>query len=302
MELHTLMNKEQKIMSKNNKLLSKTNDLIFKSIFGDYKHKHILSDFLQSILDLPKEEYDKIELLDPHSKTVIAGDKECVLDIKLHTKSGKVIDVEVQVRRSPVMRQRVVYYAADMLREQLRSGDQYEKLQKVICIVIAVKHKLITEDKHYYHKYQLHDRRTDSTFSDLIEVNTLELMKLPKKSDNTKMWKWMKFLQTDDEEEIEVLTQGNVAMQEAVCVLKELSADEQMRMLVQSREKFIQDQEARELEEFQKGLERGKQQGLVEGEKNKAIEIVKNLIKLNFDIEKISEITGLTERKINEVK
>ena len=196
------------------------------------------------------------------------------------------------------MRQRVVYYAADMLREQLKSGDKYKTLQKVICIVITVKHNIITEDKHYYHKYQLHDKRTDSTFSDLIEVNTLELPKLPKKSDNTEMWKWMKFLKTDDEEEIEMLTQGNVAMQEAVCVLKELSADERMRMLVQSREKFIQDQEARELEEFQKGVEKG----LAEGEKHKAIEIVKNLIKLNFDIEKISEITGLTESEIKEVK
>ena len=63
MEIYILMVKEQNLMS--NKLLSKTNDLIFKSIFGDYKNKSILIDFLQSILDLPKEEYDKIELLDP---------------------------------------------------------------------------------------------------------------------------------------------------------------------------------------------------------------------------------------------
>ena len=90
------------------KLLPRTNDLIFKKIFGDHKNKNILKDFLQSVLDLPAEEYDKIEVVDPHSKACVFDDKECILDIKLHTKSKKIIDIEMQVRHSPVMKQRVV--------------------------------------------------------------------------------------------------------------------------------------------------------------------------------------------------
>ena len=292
------------------KLLPRTNDLIFKKIFGDQKNKNILKDFLQSVLDLPAEEYDKIEIVDPHSRTSIFDDKECILDIKLHTKSKRIIDIEMQVRHSPVMKQRVVYYLADMVKEQLKNGDNYGKLQKVISIIIAAKHKLVMTDEEYFHKYHLHDKENNSTFTDLMEVNTLELQKLPKKSDNSKLWKWLRFLKTDSEEEMEMLTHGNNAIKEAVCVLKELSEDERTRLLVQSREKFRQDQEAREKEEFQKGkqqgivegIEKGKQQGIVEGMekgiKSKSIEIAKSALKMGMSNEQIMHLTGLTLEEI----
>ena len=99
-------------------------------------------------------------------------------------------------------------------------------------------------------------------------------------------------------------------MHQTVCVLKELSEDERTRLLVQSREKFRQDQEAREIEEFQKGLEKGKQQGIaegiekgkqqgiVEGIKSKSIEIAKSALKMGMSNEQIMNLTGLTLEEI----
>ena len=47
------------------------------------------------------------------------------------------------------------------------------------------------------------------------------------------------------------------------------------------------------------GEKKGREEGLKEGEKNKSIEIAKNMLKLNIDINIISQSTGLT---INEIK
>ena len=78
-------------------LLSPKSDFIFKLIFGDENNSDILADFLMAVLDLPESEYDRITLVDPHLKQMFPGDKLGILDVKLHTKTGKVIDIEIQV-------------------------------------------------------------------------------------------------------------------------------------------------------------------------------------------------------------
>lgn len=129
------------------KLLPRTNDLIFKTIFGDPKHQSILRGFLQSVLDIPKEEYEYLEIIDPHSRLNCINDKETILDIKLKTKSKKIIDIEMQVQTSSILKSRVIHYLANMLHEQLKIGDNYDKLKRVISILIIAKKPLIKEDK-----------------------------------------------------------------------------------------------------------------------------------------------------------
>ena len=48
-----------------------------------------------------------------------------------------------------------------------------------------------------------------------------------------------------------------------------------------------------------KGLKEGLKEGLKKGEKNKSIEIAKNMLKLNIDINTISKSTGLSIEEIN---
>ncbi|MDR2074432.1 MAG: Rpn family recombination-promoting nuclease/putative transposase, partial [Oscillospiraceae bacterium] len=106
-------------------LLPRTNDLVFKKIFGDYKNTNILKDFLDSVLDLNKEDYEIIEILDPHSKIEFIDDKECVIDVKIRTKTGKIIDIEMQVKSSPIMRHRIVYYLSSMIYEQVKITEKF---------------------------------------------------------------------------------------------------------------------------------------------------------------------------------
>jgi hypothetical protein len=49
-------------------LLSPKSDIVFKLIFGDQRNADVLAAFLQAVLDLPAEEYEKIAVVDPHLK------------------------------------------------------------------------------------------------------------------------------------------------------------------------------------------------------------------------------------------
>jgi len=55
-------------------------------------------------------------------------------------------------------------------------------------------------------------------------------------------------------------------------------------------------------EGLQEGIEKGKLEGKIEGEKQKAIEIAKNLMKLNLSLSDISKATGLSIDEIEKIK
>jgi hypothetical protein len=64
--------------------------------------KNILSDFLKAVLPgLAQEEFEELAIADPHLKREFAGDKLEILDVKLRTKSGKSIDIEIQIGLCP---------------------------------------------------------------------------------------------------------------------------------------------------------------------------------------------------------
>ncbi|MDR1275609.1 MAG: Rpn family recombination-promoting nuclease/putative transposase, partial [Candidatus Accumulibacter sp.] len=88
------------------------NDALFKMIFGDDRDIDILTDFLQAVLDLPAEEYEEVTLADPHLARESPEDKLGILDVKVKTRSGKLIDIEIQVCDQAQMRERIVFYLA----------------------------------------------------------------------------------------------------------------------------------------------------------------------------------------------
>jgi uncharacterized protein with FMN-binding domain len=124
--------------------LSPRNNYYFKRIFGDERDKDILTDFLKAALDIPTEEYGKVDILNPSSNAERGGDKIGIIDVKVRTKSGKIIAVEIQRYGEYAFRERIVYEASKLIEEQINAGDHYRKIHKAICIVIT-EFKLIAE-------------------------------------------------------------------------------------------------------------------------------------------------------------
>ena len=232
-------------MAENRELLSVKLDFVFKQIFGDQKNTDILAGFLKSVLDIPEEEYERITIVDPHVKTDFPSDKYGILDIKIHTKNGQIIHTEIQIAPIPEMDERILYYQSKMLTEQIGSGQNYSLIKKVISIIITDYSLLQLSGSGRYH-HQFRYRTSDGIeLTDLAEINTLELTKLPDETDMTELWNWMRFMATKNMEELNMLATKSPELKKAVGVLKELSADERTRMLAEEREKAWRDEASR---------------------------------------------------------
>jgi predicted transposase/invertase (TIGR01784 family) len=264
-----------------------SNDFVFKLSFGDVRNLDLLTSFLQSTLPLPAEEYEKVTIVDPHLLREFKDDKLGIMDVKITTTSGKIINVEIQLEPVPYLRGRTIFYDAKMITGQIGDAGDYLAIQKVISIVIT-DFVLIPENDAYHNCYTLSDPNTGSQFTDLIEIHTLELAKLPEVADGSELWDWLRFLRIKQEEELEMVTNmiENPTIQRAVGVIRELNKDERARLLYEAREKQLLDVRTQ----------------IVSAEQNKAIAIAGNLLRMNLPIDDIVKATGLTRKEIEAIR
>jgi predicted transposase/invertase (TIGR01784 family) len=113
-------------------------DFAFKLLFGDLRSRNILADFLKAVLPgLADEEFAEITIEDPHLKREFGGGKLKILDMKIRTAGGKLIDIAIQISGIPEMRSRITYYLSNMITGQIGRGGHYNDLKQAISIVIA---------------------------------------------------------------------------------------------------------------------------------------------------------------------
>jgi predicted transposase/invertase (TIGR01784 family) len=87
-------------------ILKPRNDAVFKRQMSD---KRPLGSFLQSALDLTPEDYADAQIVDPHLPGERPEDKLGILDVKVMTGQGNVIDIEIQLTPVSEMRERVLF-------------------------------------------------------------------------------------------------------------------------------------------------------------------------------------------------
>jgi predicted transposase/invertase (TIGR01784 family) len=266
-------------------ILSPRNDIIFKLFFADERNIELLTDFLKSVLDIPADDYDELSITDPHLLREYPDDKLGIIDVKLKTKTGKIINIEIQVAQMPQMRERILFYDAKMITEQIGNGEDYDKIKRVISVIIT-DYSLIAENLNYHHRFLLYDPINQVTFTNALEIHTLELPKIPGDSDGTPLWNWMKFLDARTEEDLNMLAERSPEVKKAVVRLIELSADEKARALYDAREKERRDNRARERGALHAGM----------------VDVSKTMITNGEPIEKITRYTGLTREEVERLQ
>jgi predicted transposase/invertase (TIGR01784 family) len=270
------------------RILSPKTDFVFKLIFGDQRNTDILADFLKAALKLPAEEYDHLVIVDPHLKREFEDDKMGILDVKVHTKSGIVINVEIQVASSPELRDRIILYVIKMLTEQLKKGDTWDRAEQVISIII-MDDILLPEETGYYNENALCNRKSGNLFSDLLGINILELPKLPKEADGRPLWYWGSFFKSEKEEEFKVVAEKEPGIKKAVGVLMELSEDQRNQMIQDARARWLTDQKNALNHKYRLG----KEDGLEKGSRQKQLEIAQKFKALGLPAAQIAAGTGL---------
>jgi predicted transposase/invertase (TIGR01784 family) len=278
--------------------LSPKNDFIFKKLFADPEHIDILTAFLASVLDVSPEGLTGLQLVESHILGDTSEDKECILDVRANTREGTAINVEIQLRPMRKMRERILFYCSRLLSAQVKAGDNYRRMRKAICIVILDHDFIVESPGRYHHRFRMHDREAGVEFTDAQEIHTLELTKLPKALDGGPLRNWLHFLAAKTEGEFEMAAQKDAAVGKAWTVLKELSADERMRLQAEAREKWRRDYEAR-LDDAQ---EDGWARGLAEGEvKGRAKGLAEGEVKGRAEGRAEGEVKGRAEGKMQAI-
>ncbi|MCL2174917.1 MAG: Rpn family recombination-promoting nuclease/putative transposase [Treponema sp.] len=216
------------------------NNSVFRMFFADERNQDLLISFLKSVVKLPDDDYNEIVITDPHLLPEYKGDKLSIIDVKLRTKSGKIIQIEIQLEVRPEMHNRIIFYGSKLITEQLGAGDEYREINQVISIIIT-KEKLINNSAQYHHRFTFYDPDAKIELSDIIEIHTLELSKLPEGTDGTLLYDWAKFIDAENEEELNMVAERNPEVKKAVVRLEVLSGDERARYIAELEEKARRD-------------------------------------------------------------
>jgi predicted transposase/invertase (TIGR01784 family) len=290
-------------------LLSPINDFVFHKIFGE--HIYILTDFLESVLDLPKEEYVGLTVESPILRRKYKELKYGIVDLKILLRSGKKINVEIQTTSLPNFAKRIWFYNNILSVEQLESGDKYELLREVYSIAI-VNFEMIKLVKSFHSHFDMYNQREGVSFLHGTEIHLIEL---PKMRDNEEMrlGDWVRFFNARTEEEFMNLAQKHPMAKEAYSLLKDLSADEEARYDAALLEKSKMDrifffEEGKEVgrEEGLKkgreeGLEKGREEGLEKGQLIEKRETARRLLRKKMSFDDIAEATTLSLQEVREL-
>ena len=275
-----------------NFIMSPKNDFVFKLIFGDEKNKCVLIAFLSAVLRLPKEEFLELEFMNTELLREFKEDKKGILDVRVKTKNGRQIDIEIQVLPTDFMAERTVFYWSKMYTSQVKPGDTYEKLKKCITINI-VDFERIDIDKIHTSFHILEDE-TGYKLSDILEIHFLELPKLKRLSSlkdvDDPILDWLEFIDSDSKEGMEMLAERNENIKVAYEILQRVSRSKEARTAYEARQAEIMDQMTREKSAEQKGRMEEK------------IFVARNFLKMGLSVEQVAMGSGLEIEKVIELK
>ena len=267
-------------------------DFAFKKIFGNEQHKNILISFLNAMVYDCRPVIEDVKILDPYVAPKIQAVKKSFLDVKAIIKGGTSVIIEMQLLHLEGFEKRILYNASKTYSTQLKSGDNYTKLNPVIALTIC-DFTLFPKISNIMSRFVLKEKNLlfDYPNSDL-ELIFVELPKFAKTLPelNTLFDQWLYFItQAPSLEEVpEDL--GNVpdvyeAFQRANII--NFTPDEVEEI---ERQHFL-------IFDYINAITKG----FKDGRRQEKIEIAQRLLDV-LDVEAISQTTGLTVDEVRNLQ
>jgi predicted transposase/invertase (TIGR01784 family) len=153
-----------------------------------------------------------------------------------------------------------------------------------------VDHRLWEGDGRYHHRFRLYDPEAGLEYPNLLEIHTLELPKLPEKSDGSALWEWLKFISSETRDEFAALAGKDAVMAEVVGRLLELSDDEAARLRAEAREKWLWD--------YYSGMRHSREEGLAEGLAKGQAAIIRRMLAAKMPLETIADLAECTIEEV----
>ncbi|MFJ5768843.1 Rpn family recombination-promoting nuclease/putative transposase [Psychrobacillus sp. NPDC093180] len=256
-------------------LLDLRNDFVFKTFFSIKRNNHLLLSFINAILE---ETVTSVEIINANLDMMHIADKASVMDLRIATETREQINIEMQVSGHRALPERMLMYWAKMYASQDEKGSSgYKQLRKVTQILIA-DFKLLPKS-HFHSKFQLIDKENLTLYSEHIEFHVIELPKVSRNLHNRskELEKWLLFLKGNTKTKEEIAMESST-FKEAFEEIERLSQDPKTRALAISREKFLRDQNQRELEARIDGKEEGIILGIEQGIEQGALQAEEKMV------------------------
>ncbi len=296
-------NKEEKIEKlKEWGMYTPTNDVIFKYLFGREQNKKLLEGLIKAFLGMEVEIREVQEESTMPSSYI--GGKEFRLDILAKTKEGMLIDIEVQTQDYKEIADRLALYPSRMGSNELKKGEEYKKVKRVISMWIFKEYfELTKEDEEYITTWNWREKSSQKVLTDEQEIDIVELGKIKKYmeegkiSPKSEVGMWTRFLLNpgeigeEDMEENETIKTAKQEYEKST--QSEPLLDDAFYFALKRWEDAAIKREERET---------GRAEGLAEGERKNKIEMAKKMLKNGECIEKIKEYTELTEEEITNIE
>lgn len=279
------------------KYLSPKADLTFKLVFGE--HKDLAMSLLNALLPLAEDapivslEYESPEMV-PERK----GRKDTIVDVRCKDARGRSFIVEMQMQWSDHFKKRVVMNAAKAVIKKVGAGEDYNLIQPVFSLNLVDDNIKGEASDEFYHDYAILNVAHPERSIDYLRFVFVELPKFqPRNIMEKKMAVlWLRFLTEIDEKTDEVPEEllENEDTRKALSIIEKSAMSEGQ---LYAYEKFW-DAVVTERVLLKDRYDRGKAEGLAEGEDITSRKNALNLKNLGVDIDTISKATGLTAKEI----
>ena len=289
------------------KYLNPRNDIAFKKIFGSEKNKNILLALLNSVLKQQLQgEIKDATFLQRAQDPETAVKKSSVVDLKCEDDAGNMYIIEMQVAKNTQYKERAQYYASKAYISQANKGGEYSGLKKVIFLAFT-NYSVFPKKEAHKSDHQILDVVTQENDLDRLCFTIVDLVKFDAQNKKalgnlTLEEKFYYFLRHADEitpEDLEAITKDEPIIKQAFDALNITYFTDEEYELYEELEKKEWDWRTANA---QAALDKGREEGKLEGAKSREIEIAKNLFKQGVDISIIQQATGLSISQITRLK
>ncbi len=285
------------------KYFNPLNDYFMRYMFAKEGHEHILKNLINSVIaDYNQEIFEEVKVLNTFNLKETVNDKQSIVDVRAVTKSGEIVLIEIQRVGNQSFVYRSLYYWSKGYVSNLRNNEKYNDLKQVIVINILDFTLLRDIDKEHS-CYVIKELETNHILTNHLEMHFLELPKYLSSNSNLtdELYAWFYFLTIKEkiekmEEIMKMLVKKNPIMKEVYDEYNKFVGTKDLFDNYAEYEKNYFDILALSEERV-----KGREEGIKEGEKNKAVSIARSLKKSGLDNKFISENTGLTIEEVEKL-
>ena len=289
------------------KIISPKYDFMFKLCLGSQDKQKHLENFLTSILGISVTELvtkGQVEL-----KKYFKTDKTGRLDIMANSNKSIFI-IEMQNFKSGMSCFRVMYYWSKAFLEQVLSNKSYTEL--LPCYAVLITDYNFNNSNNCVSEYSV---KFENSELDCLKLFVIQLPKFNRKTANLNSDKnlWLLFLTANSTSDFDKIRGRNKYIDDCIREVEKMSEEEELREIRRMHEKWDFERKLENDYEFKKGLDKGMekgvkqglkqgiQKGVQKGTKNAQVQMVKNMYNLKSNIEFIKQVTGLSQKEIEDI-